>query len=165
MIEIIKINKEDKEKIKELSQAAGAIVKEYYDPIIGAEQNDYMIKLFQSPEGIHEQLNNGHTYYAAMEGDKYAGFISYYPKDGKLYLNKYYLSSEMRGKGYGHTLMDFIKDKARENGYPAVFLNVNKYNSDSINIYKHFGFEIIRAEKNPIGNGFYMDDYVMEWRV
>ena len=82
-----------------------------------------------------------------------------------MYLNKFYLHKNARGKGYGKELMEFIKNQAKEMGYNAVFLNVNKYNDDSINIYKHFGFQIIREEKNPIGNGFYMDDYVLECEV
>ena len=34
-----------------------------------------------------------------------------------------------------------------------------------IRIYEHFGFRKVREEKNDIGNGFYMDDWVLECPV
>jgi ribosomal protein S18 acetylase RimI-like enzyme len=42
-----------------------------------------------------------------------------------------------------------------------LFLNVNKYNS-AIQFYHKIGFEIAKEEVIDIGNGFVMDDYVME---
>ena len=38
-------------------------------------------------------------------------------------------------------------------------LNVNKHN-DTIRIYEKMGFRLLRSEKNDIGSGYYMDDYV-----
>mgnify|MGYP001261989083 CR=1 FL=1 len=41
----------------------------------------------------------------------------------------------------------------------------NKHNDHSLNVYRHFGFQTIDAQKNDIGNGFFMDDYIMEYRL
>ena len=41
----------------------------------------------------------------------------------------------------------------------AIELNVNRFNP-SIAVYEHLGMRRIRAEKNDIGSGYYMDDYV-----
>ncbi len=156
-----KVEKEQKDVIIELSRLAGAIVKEYYDPIIGEEQNDYMIAMFQSPEAIQGDLEKGHTYYIICEQDgTRVGYFACYPKEGKWYLNKYYLQREARGKGYGRQAMNLICKLAKEAGMSSVFLNVNKYNRDSIALYEHMGFYLLREEKNPIGGGYYMDDYV-----
>ena len=59
----VKLNPEDKTGIKEMSDLASSIVREHYDPILGAEQNDYMINKFQSPPAIIGQLENGYQYY------------------------------------------------------------------------------------------------------
>lgn len=61
-------------------------------------------------------------------------------------------------------MLDFIKSAAREKGLGKVFLNVNKYN-DALTPYEHLGFYKIREEKNDIGNGYFMDDYVLECLV
>ena len=57
-MEFIKVTLGDKEKVEKLSALASVIVKEHYDPILGAEQNDYMIEKFQSVKGITEQLGH-----------------------------------------------------------------------------------------------------------
>ena len=57
MIELRKVNIDE---INELSVLATKIVREHYDPIIGKETNDYMLNLFQSPEGIQKQINDGY---------------------------------------------------------------------------------------------------------
>jgi hypothetical protein len=41
---------------------------------------------------------------------------------------------------------------------------VNKYNF-AIDVYKRLGFVTVADEVNDIGNGFVMDDYVMEKAV
>ena len=51
--------KVDIEKTEELSRLASAIVREHYDPILGTEQNDYMIEKFQSPDAIRDQIRSG----------------------------------------------------------------------------------------------------------
>ena len=55
MINFEKVLIDDTEAVEELSTLATGIVKEHYDPIIGAEVNDYMINLFQS---VSELPNN-----------------------------------------------------------------------------------------------------------
>ncbi|MBP5593695.1 MAG: GNAT family N-acetyltransferase, partial [Clostridia bacterium] len=76
-----------------------------------------------------------------------------------LYLSKFYLYLNERRKGYSHIMLDFLKQQARILGLKSIELNVNKHN-DAILAYERLGFEIIRLEKNDIGHGYYMDDYV-----
>jgi len=48
-------------------------------------------------------------------------------------------------------------------------LTVNKNNTDAIAAYKKIGFRMSDLIKIDIGNGFFMDDFVMEyivgWRI
>ena len=44
-------------------------------------------------------------------------------------------------------------------------LNVNKHNEKAIRAYLRNGFRTVESVKNDIGNGFFMDDYVMEKRL
>ena len=48
----------DEPGIHEMSRMAEAIVREHFDPLIGKEQNDYMIAMFQKPEAIRSQLEH-----------------------------------------------------------------------------------------------------------
>ena len=58
-------------------------------------------------------------------------------------------------------MLDFVVSQARAENLPAVTLNVNKYN-DTVRIYEAMGFRRVRSEKNDIGSGYYMDDYVYQ---
>ena len=158
-MQFIRIEQNDRKAVERLSELASAIVKDYYDPIIGPDQNDYMIGKFQSVPGILDQFAHGYTYYIARDGDRDLGFMGYYPRGDALYLSKLYLKKEERGKGYGRQMMDFVSEAARRMGLSAVELNVNKGNP-TLRVYEKMGMKRIRSEKNPIGQGFYMDDYV-----
>lgn len=78
---------------------ASSIVKEVFGPMIGAAQNDYMIRLFQTVPAIIEQLDNGYTYYIVKDASGDVGFLAFYPREGMLYLSKFYLTSG-RGEGF-----------------------------------------------------------------
>ncbi len=150
---------DDETGIRQMSRLATSIVREYYDPIIGAEQNDYMLALFQSEKGIKEQLEKEYRYFFAEEEGRPLGFFAFYPRGGALYLSKFYLLREERRRGRGRQIIEFLAAEARKAGLEAIELNVNR-NNPSRFAYERMGFRILREEKNDIGNGFYMDDFV-----
>lgn len=155
---------EKDEQIKEMSLMATEIVREHYDPIIGVEQNDYMLEMFQSEDAIRKQLDHGYRYYFVREGERNVGFMAFFPRDNAMYLSKLYLYKSERGKGFARHMVDFVREEAGNEGLTGVELNVNKGNPSCL-IYEKMGFKMIRAEKNDIGNGFYMDDYVYRLEI
>lgn len=56
-------------------------------------------------------------------------------------------------------MMNFVISNAKQLNLNGIELNVNKKNS-ACRAYEKLGFKILRSEKNSIGNGFFMDDYV-----
>lgn len=161
-MKFISVTRADEELICELSDFASEVVKDYYDPIIGPEQNDYMIVMFQSVKGIKEQLDHGYTYFIlTTDDDKFAGFVCFYQRNDEMYLNKLYLHKDYRGFGYGRLMIELVKEHADKLGLKKITLNVNK-NNPTTKIYEKLGFYVLREEKNSIGNGFYMDDYVYQ---
>jgi GNAT superfamily N-acetyltransferase len=158
MIEFVRLENDEKE-IERMSAMATAIVREHFDPLIGKEQNDYMLSLFQTPGAIAAQLAEGYRYYFVRKDGEDIGFTAFYPKQDAMYLSKFYLYRQERAKGYAHEMMEFVESETRKEGLQAVELNVNRFNS-AVKVYEKLGFEIIREEKNEIGHGFIMDDYV-----
>ena len=162
----IEVKITDIDDIEEMSELASKIVKEYYDPILGEKQNNYMIKKFQSVQGITEQLKEGHNYYFVRNMDGLdVGFISFYPRNKDLYLSKFYLHKDHRGKGISKDMHKFVIKKAKELGLASIILNVNKYNELAIAAYERLGFIKVDDEKNDIGNGYYMDDFVYKYSI
>ncbi|MGN1154630.1 MAG: GNAT family N-acetyltransferase [Agathobacter sp.] len=154
----------DKKRMKKMSDMATEIVREHFDPIIGKAQNDYMIEKFQTTAAIKEQLKHGYNYYFVSSMGQQIGFLAFYPKDKVMYLSKLYLYKEYRGKGYSRQMLDFVIQNAKMAGLTSIELNVNRNNS-AIYAYEKLGFKVIRTEKNDIGAGFFMDDYVYSLQI
>ena len=161
----IEIKKISEDEIPILSELATSILREHFDPIIGKAQNDYMLEKFQSISAIKEQFKKGYLYYWVKFENKNIGFLAFYPVENKLYLSKFYLLKEYRGKKISRKMLEFLVNYAKDKKLKSIYLNVNKHNDLAINVYKHLGFIIIREEKNDIGNGFYMDDFVFEYTI
>ena len=68
---------------------------------------------------------------------------------------------ETQGKGFGKFMIDEIIRIAKSNDQKGIFLNVNKYNKAKF-FYEKAGFIVSKEEVIDIGNGYVMDDYVME---
>ena len=162
----VEVKNSDEEAIKKMSALASTIVKEYYEPLLGKEQNDYMIDKFQSVDGVKKQLEEGYKYYFVRDiDDKSLGFISFCSRKTDLYLSKFYLHKDFRGKGISKDMLKFVIEEAKELGLPSIVLNVNKYNDLAISAYERLGFTRIGEEKNDIDHGYYMDDYVYTYLI
>ena len=79
-----------------------------------------------------------------------------------MFLSKRYLAKEHRGKGYASRMMEFVKEQTVKKGLSKIYLTVNKYNTHTIDVYKHHSFKVIKSAEFHIGKGYIMDDYVME---
>src|SRR5690606_12094869 len=77
-------------------------------------------------------------------------------------LEQLYLLQEYRGKGLGGHMLSHVESQARRHYLSMLILQVNKRNVNSIAFYRKFGFTIREEAIFNIGNGFFMDDYVME---
>ena len=76
-----------------------------------------------------------------------------------------YIKKEFRHQGLGTLAFEFIKNFAKENNYSKIILTVNKYNQNTIKAYTKWNFKQIDSVITDIGNGFVMDDYIMEYKV
>ena len=160
MIEIIQaINKLDYEQISKL---AFEIWTEHYTPIIGTPSVDYMLNKFQTAIAIENQVLEGTEYYKLNFNGELSGYLSFYKKDPFLFLSKIYVQNSLRGKGLGKKAMAFVEEKAKELNCIGISLTVNRENTNSIKTYKKMGFVNTGTNIADIGEGFVMDDYLME---
>ena len=151
-------------EIARIASLADEIWHQHFTPIIGQAQVDYMLKKFQSPASISRQIAAAAEYYGLFSGANPAGYFCLVPEPdaGKLLISKLYVRQAARGHGLGRQALDFIETRARELGLHVLRLTVNKHNSHTIAWYHHVGFAITGTQVEDIGNGFVMDDYLME---
>lgn len=154
-----------KEQISKVAALAEVIWHQHFTPIIGREQVIYMVEKFQSEAALEQQIANGYEYYQLFDGDEFCGYCGIHPENGKLFLNKLYIKKEARGRHIASHAMNFLKDICRERGISAIWLTCNKHNNNTLAIYDHLGFKIIDTQVADIGNGFVMDDYILELPV
>ena len=138
-----------------------------YGEILSKAQLDYMIDKFYNETALRELIQKGHVFYVAQDDNgKDVGFVSYEinSEPNKTKIHKIYVLPETQGAGLGRQFFELVKEKVIENNQKAVFLNVNKYNK-ALFFYEKLGFTIVKDEVIDIGNGYVMDDYVMEVAV
>jgi GNAT superfamily N-acetyltransferase len=143
---------------------AREIWMQHYPGIITVKQIEYMLAQRYSPDAIRMQLKAGEARWDKLEvrGELF-GFASYErgTEAFAMKLDKLYVHQLARGRGYGAALIDHVAKAARRQGMDNLTLQVNKYNHGSVAAYLHVGFAVANTVKVDIGNGFFMDDYVM----
>lgn len=83
----------------------------------------------------------------------------------RFFISKIYLCAEERGHGFASQTIRFYEDLCRARGLAAMYLTVNKHNDLGVRAYRGKGFETIDSVETDIGQGFIMDDFIMEKRI
>jgi GNAT superfamily N-acetyltransferase len=136
---------------------------EYYVPLIGRPQVDYMVSRFQSSEAMAQQMREGYEYFTTELNGRSIGYCAVQAQaaEGSLFLSKLYLLRDARGAGTGRVCMEFIEQLARRRGLNLLWLTVNKGNP-AVKAYERLGFRIAADLVMDIGGGYVMDDFRME---
>jgi diamine N-acetyltransferase len=161
---LTKLRKASSADIAQIASLAEKIWREHYTPIIGAAQVDYMLKKMYSAESLLEQQKEGQQFFLAELDGKVIGYISVSApdrhRDGNDYfLHKFYLDAAEQGKGLGKLF--FAELITNFPGMKTMRLQANRMNFKTINFYFRLGFVIEEAKDFDIGEGFFMEDYVM----
>ena len=161
MVEIIKATATDLHQVRSIAFKTWPIA---YKVILSPEQMKYMLDLFYSMDALRDQIEHlHHKFIIAFVNDEAIGFGSWSPKitgSSTYRLHKLYVEPASQGKSFGKLLLGHILIEITEAGGTDIELNVNRLNK-AMYFYKREGFSIIREEDIDIGNGFFMNDFVM----
>jgi diamine N-acetyltransferase len=146
-----------------VANLAHAIWYDYYVPLIGRAQVDYMVAKLQSPAAIQAQIRDGYEYFLVQVGREQIGYLAMQEQrpEGRMFISKLYVTKEQRRTGTGRACMEFIEGVARRRGLTRLWLTVNKANP-AVHAYERLGFRIAEPIVIDIGGGFVMDDFRME---
>lgn len=165
MIMILDAGLSDIKTIQEITNITWPIT---YGEILSKEQLEYMLGLFYSEEALAKQIENKEQlFYLISDSESIIGFIGIehnYKNEAITKIHKIYLLPETQGKGIGKKVFDEIQNMALENNSKGLLLNVNRYNT-ALGFYKKIGFEVAEEVNIEIGNGYLMEDYVLEKRL
>ena len=163
-MEIIKAGLDDYDIINDL------VIKVWpqtYKDILSQEQITYMLDMMYSKKAFTEQISlKNHHYIIIKEDKKYLGFASYelnyHYETTKIH--KIYVLPETQGRGAGRLMVNKIAEIALKNSNNILSLNVNRYNK-AVHFYEKTGFIKSGEEDINIGNGYLMEDYIMEKKL
>jgi diamine N-acetyltransferase len=147
-----------------IAQLAENIWRLHYVPIIGADQVEYMLSTMHSAEKIREQMKAGQTYCFIKQNEEAIGYVAWSkPREEELFIHKLYVHPAKQGKGVGRQIFADILELNPE--VNTIRLTVNRNNYKSINFYFRVGFTIEEVKDFDIGNGYFMNDFVMLWQT
>ena len=158
---IRRIGADESTLVREIAEITWPVA---FGEILSREQLAYMMKMIYAEEVLKGQINSGHEFYVYSEGEKVLGFMGVetaYKGKKQLKIHKLYILPNQQGKGIGQQFIAFAEKRARELGDETLTLNVNRLNK-ALHFYENLGFKNIRSEDIDIGQGYLMEDYVME---
>ena len=133
-----------------------------YASIISKEQIEYMLDRMYSPLSLQQQMEEGAQFILLYDATLPVGFASYQvitPTHSKLH--KLYVLTSEQGKGGGRALMQHVIDECKQKGSQYLELQVNR-NNKAVTFYERLGFYQRETADFDIGNGFFMNDYIMQ---
>ena len=133
-----------------------------YASILSQQQIDYMLEMMYSIPSLKKQMEDGSQFIIVYDGREPAGFAAYQEIQPTTYkLHKIYILASQQGKGTGRFVLDHIIQEIKQHGAKSLELQVNR-NNKAKSFYEKLGFTLAKEIKLDIGNGYFMDDYVME---
>lgn len=146
-----------------INQLAANVFPATYKDILSQEQLEYMFDWMYAPQNIRKQMEEGHVYFIAYEESEPCGYLSVQQEEENLFhLQKIYVLPAFQKAQAGNYLFhEAIKYIKKVHPAPCrMELNVNR-NNKAVGFYERMGMKIAREGDFHIGNGYYMNDYIM----
>lgn len=149
--------------IDAVSALARVVWQATYPPLISQAQIDTMLADRYAPARVREQLDDpDHAWWVARQDPALVGFAHAIRDETGCKLDKLYVHPAQQRRGIGAALVRAVEDWARRQQARHLWLQVNRGNTQAIRAYEKYGFQIVASRVFDIGNGFVMDDHVME---
>jgi diamine N-acetyltransferase len=162
---VFKIKTSTTNDISLIRQLTFQVWPQTYASILTQQQIDYMLEMMYSKASLKKQMADGCQFKLIYDDAEPVGFASYQEIKPTVWkLHKIYILFSQQGKGTGKFMIDHILKEIQQQGATALQLQVNR-NNKAKSFYEKLGFTEIEIINLDIGNGFFMNDYVMEKKL
>lgn len=149
---------------KLINQLAWIAFPHTYKDLLSTEQIDYMMEWMYSIPNLEKQIaDKKHSFYMAYYNNEPCGYLHIEKEDTDVFkLQKIYVLPNFQGKDIGKFLFQTAIKKIKQiNPNPCLMkLHVNRDNK-AVLFYKRMGMSKIGTGDFEIGNGYYMNDFIM----
>ena len=148
--------------ISHIQSMAHYIWFKVYKDIITNSQIEYMLNMFYSNASLEKQMNDGQQFFLASENGQYIGYAAVAPmlKEDTFKLEKLYVKPDIHKRGVGKKLLQAVEKYSKLQNGKTITLQVNR-NNNAIGFYQKMNFIIAKETDVSIGNGYYMNDFIM----
>lgn len=166
---MIRITQATESDIHVIKSMADVVFRNTYSSILTAEQVEYMMEWMYSKQSLEKQFSDLNSFFITWCKGIPVGYMSIQKESitedniTVYHLHKLYVMPEWQGRGVGELLFKKACEYATHNKNSAkarIELNVNRYNK-AVGFYLRMGMKIACEGDFPIGEGFYMNDYIM----
>lgn len=149
--------------IQLIRRMADLVFPATYGAILSSAQLRYMMEWMYGEEALRREINGGFAWFIATVEEEPSGYLSIEQLDDELFcLQKIYVLPKYQGLGGGELLFNRAVEYIRS-VHPTpcrMELHVNR-NNQARQFYEKMGMQLLREGDFEIGNGFYMNDFIM----
>ena len=159
---MIKIQKGSTADIGHIHNMAYSIWYDVYMDIITKTQIDYMLETRYSHLSLEKQMKEGQQFFLATENGEYIGYAAIAPtlEEYTFKLEKLYVKPTIHKRGAGKKLLEATEEYTIQQNGKTIVLQVNRQNK-AVGFYQKMSFIIEKEIDFAIGNGYFMNDYIM----
>jgi ribosomal protein S18 acetylase RimI-like enzyme len=153
-----------KTDISDIAQVAEKTWNKTYPGIITQEQIAFMLAKFYAAEVLTAVFDDAnHRFFCLKENDTLIGFLHFLKTaENAFHLQKFYILPQYQQGGLGKkAFFEAVRRICSGDAPCEIRLNVNRCNFKAINFYFKIGFVIEEVKDIDIGNGFFMNDFIM----
>lgn len=151
--------------LPEIAELASKIWWDFYTPLLSDAQIRYMLERFYSEASLIRQTREGQHYFFIMHEMEKIGFVSFSQTGSHdFFIHKLYILTSEQRKKAGSSVISILEEmfcKRTDHAPYRIRLTVNRQNYTSVNFYFRNGFTIEKVEDIDIGEGYFMNDFIM----
>lgn len=144
-----------------LRELAIKIFSETYKNLLSEQQIEYMLEMMYSEATLKNNFEEDCHFFLLKFENENIGYGAISIENEIVTIHKIYVDGRFQGKGFGKEFILFLEKQGSEMKGKTIQLYVKRDNPAKV-FYEKMGYFSIKEVDKNIGNGYWMNDFLME---